>query len=205
MQRFIITENIARFRQRLRTETEETVFRTVQTLLANAQRELALFDSGEAGAGTSSGCSAATSAALVAQFLREVENSAEPYLLLDPGPGLRIIGQNAAHERATLSNSATLVGKRLFDVFPDNPDLPFADGIRKLFESLCIAAGSGKPHTTDVLRYDQRDAGGRYIERHWRITNTPVFTTERTLAYMVNHPRDVTADVLSDGAAAIPV
>jgi hypothetical protein len=43
-----------------------------------------------------------------------------------------------------------LAGERLFDVFPDNPDDPPADGVSNLYASLRIAAETGQPHAMKI-------------------------------------------------------
>jgi hypothetical protein len=202
MQRFILTENIARFQRRLADETDEGVRRTVGVLLAGALRELALFDSSEAGAARSGNGKdhAAANAQLVAGFLREVETSAKAYLLLDPGPGLCIVGLNTAFAQVTLSDPDRLIGQRLFDIFPENPALPYADGLRKLYQSLCLAAQTGRPKTVEALRYDLRAADGPYLERRWCVTITPIHAPEGGLAHLLVHAEDITA-ARSAGAA----
>ena len=44
-----------------------------------------------------------------------------PSLVLVLDPGFKIVAQNRAHARATLSAERALVGKNLFEAFPDNP------------------------------------------------------------------------------------
>jgi hypothetical protein len=60
--------------------------------------------------------------------------SADLVLVLDPG--FRVVAQNAAHAAATLSAERGLVGKNLFDAFPENPDHVGADGLALLRASL---------------------------------------------------------------------
>ena len=56
------------------------------------------------------------------------------YLVLDPG--LRIVAVNDAYCRATKTERAAVLDRGLFEVFPDNPDDPDADGVRNLRASL---------------------------------------------------------------------
>ena len=48
------------------------------------------------------------------------------YLLLDPD--FNIVGVNEAYLSATMTRREDIVGKGLFEVFPDNPDDPAATG-----------------------------------------------------------------------------
>ena len=45
-----------------------------------------------------------------------------PSLVLVLDPGFKIVAQNQAHARATLSDERGLVGTNLFAAFPDNPE-----------------------------------------------------------------------------------
>jgi hypothetical protein len=92
-----------------------------------------------------------------------------------------------------------IAGDRLFDVFPDNPDDPLADGVSSLFRSLTIATETGRRHTMAVQRYDVRDPDGRFVERFWQPENTPLFDEDGRLVALLHHVEDVTGRV---GAAA---
>jgi hypothetical protein len=186
VKRFIITENIARFRGQLERESDESVRRTLQTLLCQAQRELALLDSSESGAGARALGDTAQQEQLAQDFLDAVRHSPIGTLLLDPNPGLKIVGLNDAYARATMAAPDAVVGQGLFDAFPDNPALPDADGVRRLYESLRLVAQTLRPHAMGVQRYDVRDSGGAYVERYWRFVNSPGLAADGTLAYLVH-------------------
>jgi hypothetical protein len=99
---------------------------------------------------------------------------------------------NDAYARATMTRRAAVVGRPIFEVFPDNPDDPCADGVSNLYASLCAAADSRRPNAMPIQRYDIRDAGGRFVERYWRQLNTPMFDFEGRLNYLLHHAEDVT-------------
>src|SRR5438105_3598734 len=56
------------------------------------------------------------------------------YLVLDPT--FDIVTANDAYCRATMTTRAGIAGRNLFEVFPDNPDDPRADGTVNLRASL---------------------------------------------------------------------
>lgn len=116
-------------------------------------------------------------------------------MLLDPGPGLRIVDVNDSYARATMTGREYVNGKPLFEIFPDNPDCASADGVNNLYASLEIAARTGRPHTMPIQRYDVRDPNGHFVERYWSPTNTPLFDEDQHLAYLLHHVEDVTSDV----------
>ena len=56
-----------------------------------------------------------------------------PYLVLDAN--LVIVAVNDAYLTATATDRNALLGRPIFDAFPDNPDDPTADGVRNLRRS----------------------------------------------------------------------
>ena len=77
-------------------------------------------------------------------FSKVFESSPNLYLLLSPS--LQIIGLSDAYANATLTNRAEIIGRGLFEVFPDNPDDPSADGVSNLSASLSYVLASKKAH-----------------------------------------------------------
>ena len=202
MQRFILQQNIELFRRQLASQPDDSARRTLHMLLSSAERDMAYLDADEKGvrprvssrwvAGAFSGGSGR-----VAEYWRRIENSAHPYLLLDPGPGLHIVDANDAYARATMTSRSALAGRSLFEVFPDNPADASADGVNNLFNSLQIAAETGRPHQMAIQRYDVRDPSGNFVERHWQPINSTVHDDEGKLICLLHHVEDVTVEVLA--------
>ncbi len=206
MQRFILQQNVDRFSQMLaEKKLDERSRPMVQALLLAAQRDLAVVDSKNAGA--YSGAVRAARARHFSgqyppdtpQFEAHFKTAREPYMLVDPGPGLRIVDINAAYAAVTMVAREAVVGRGLFDVFPDNPDDSLADGVNNLFTSLRIVAETGEAHRMPVQRYDVRNGDGVFIERHWQPINTPIFDEDGHLRYILHHVEDVTDQVVPIG------
>jgi PAS domain S-box-containing protein len=53
--------------------------------------------------------------------------SPTPYLVIDPD--LAIVAVNEAYLRATMTTEDQLLGRSIFDAFPNNPDDPHATGV----------------------------------------------------------------------------
>ena len=197
MYRFVLRKNIALFQNVLKVETAENVRHTIQGMLFSVKRELAMLESREFGVQDGPLRLTMTHKCLKNgapgdTFRIQFGTSSTAYLALDPGPGLRIIDINDAYARATMTRRAAVVDRPIFEVFPDNPDDPRADGVSNLYASLCAAADSRRPNAMPIQRYDIRDAGGRFVERYWRQLNTPVFDSEGHLNYLLHHAEDVT-------------
>jgi PAS domain S-box-containing protein len=121
-------------------------------------------------------------------------------LLFESAPGLylvldrdfQIVAVSDAYLAATMTQRDAIVGKGLFEVFPDNPDDPNATGTRNLRSSLETVLRTGKPHTMPLQKYDiRRPDGGEFEERYWSPMNSPVFT-DGQLTHIIHRVEDVT-------------
>jgi hypothetical protein len=115
-----------------------------------------------------------------------LDEAAEPVLIVDPRPGLHIVDFNAAHAAVSMIDRRHALGEKLFDVFPDNPDLPNADGVSNLYESLQQCARSGRTHRMRLQRFDMRDRTGLFVKRHWRPVNSPLCDDKGRLVFLVH-------------------
>lgn len=198
MSTFICEQNIANFQKLLDTSADATLQRTLQTLLASAKRELAMLQSRTDGAdGRRPGHRhAPVDAQTVRQDIQaEFDGSRNPYMLLDPGPGLNILDVNDAYAGATFIIRSDVVGKSLFEIFPDNPSDTLADGVSNLYASLKAVAQTGQPHAMAVQRYDIRNRAGEFVERHWQPINSPIHDKVGNLVFLLHHVEDVTDQV----------
>ncbi|WP_086723840.1 PP2C family protein-serine/threonine phosphatase [Streptomyces carpinensis] len=128
-----------------------------------------------------------------------------PYLVLDRD--LVIVGVNAAYCRATCRTREDLVGRHIFEAFPENPADPEADGMRNLSASLHRVLRSGEPDTMTVLKYDIPLPGRPEVfeERWWSPINTPVLGPDGRVVWIIHRVEDVTEFVLSRGDQSQPV
>jgi len=127
------------------------------------------------------------------------------YLVLDPGPDLTILAVSEAYLRATMTKRADILGRHLFDVFPDNPDDPTATGTRNLTASIARAVATKAPDKMAIQKYDIRrpiEEGGGFEERWWSPVNTPVVSDEGTIQYVIHRVEDVTALVRAERRGA---
>jgi len=201
MKKFICEQNIGNFQRLLAETSDPTLQRTLEGLLAANRRELALLEAERQGAQTSPfgqpRRNAADASEFRERFLSDFDRSPHPYMLLDPGPGLQIVDINASYAKATLTDRDSVVGRSLFDVFPDNPDDPLADGVSNLYASLRIVAQTGRPHAMAAQRYDIRDPDGSFVERHWQPINSAIVDEDGRLTFLLHHVEDVTDQAAS--------
>lgn len=69
----------------------------------------------------------------------------------------RIRGVNAGYEAISMRHRDQLLGERVLDVFPDDPDNPQASGSSRLAVSVESAMRRGGTDTMSIVRYDITD------------------------------------------------
>jgi serine phosphatase RsbU (regulator of sigma subunit) len=97
-----------------------------------------------------------------------------------------------------------LIGRYLFDVFPDNPNDPEATGARNLEASLQRVLASGQRDTMALQRYDVQtpDRPGHWAQRYWSPVNAPVLDAEGRVTLLVHRVEEVTELIRARGRAA---
>ncbi|MFE2475033.1 SpoIIE family protein phosphatase [Streptomyces sp. NPDC059389] len=94
-----------------------------------------------------------------------------------------------------------LIGRYLFDVFPDNPNDPAANGMRNLAASLERVVETGERDAMALQRYDVESAErpGEWEERYWSPVNAPVFDSEGRVVLLVHRVEEVTELIRARG------
>ena len=115
------------------------------------------------------------------------------YLVLDPD--LVIVAASDAYLEATKSARAEVVGRPVFDVFPDNPDDPATEGVRNLRASLARVLRDRTADAMSAQKYDigrPVSEGGGFEERFWSPHNSPVLGPDGSVSYIIHQVQDVT-------------
>lgn len=111
-----------------------------------------------------------------------------PYIVLDIA--FTIVAVNEAHLKATLTTRDGVLGRNLFDVFPENPGE--SEGAGSLRASLMRALSTAKPDQMPILRYDVKAADGGFEERYWDVLNIPVAGPDGLVRWILNSAEDAT-------------
>ena len=118
-------------------------------------------------------------------------------------PDLVIRDANPAYLRATVRERGQLIGRPLFEAFPDNPANPGADGVANLRASLERVLATGEPDTMGVQQYDIPVPGQEpFEERHWQATNVPVAGPDGRIAVILHFAEDITGATRAQAAIA---
>ncbi|MGX9889413.1 PP2C family protein-serine/threonine phosphatase [Streptomyces sp. NPDC002276] len=94
-----------------------------------------------------------------------------------------------------------VVGRFLFDVFPDNPNDPAATGMRNLETSLRRVIATGERDTMALQRYDVESVAcpGQWEERYWSPVNTPLLDPDGKVVLLVHRVEEVTELIRARG------
>jgi PAS domain S-box-containing protein len=112
------------------------------------------------------------------------------YLLL--APDLTIVAVDDAYLAATMTSRDGIIGRPLFDAFPDDPADASATGVRNLRASLERALATRHPDRMPVQRYPIRRPDGSFEVRYWSPLNTPVLGPGGAVRYLIHWVEDVT-------------
>ena len=124
-----------------------------------------------------------------------------PTALLVLDRDLTIVDANDAYLAATMRSWDDLVGRPVFEAFPDNPDDPTASGATMLETSLRRVLREGVIDVMEIQKYDIPKPGGGFDVRYWAPVNAPVHGGDGRLRWIVHRVEDVTAYVdARDGA-----
>lgn len=118
-----------------------------------------------------------------------------PGLYLILFPDLRIAAVSDSYLKATNTKRDEILGRGIFDVFPDNPSDPNADGVGNLYTSLSFVLKEKIPNTMAVQKYDVRrpeSEGGGFEEKYWSPMNSPILNEKREVIFIVHRVEEVT-------------
>jgi len=115
-----------------------------------------------------------------------------PGLYLVLAPDLKIVAVSDAYLKATMTKREEIVGRNLFEVFPDNPDDPAATGTSNLRASLDRVRQTASADIMAIQKYDIRRPDDSFEERYWSPINSPVLGVDRRIEYIIHRVEDVT-------------
>ena len=125
-----------------------------------------------------------------------------PSLCLVLTPDLTITAVTDAYLRATMTRREDILGRGVFEIFPDHLDDPSATGVRNLRSSLQRVLAGKVSDAMAVEKYDIRkpeSEGGGFEERYWSPVNAPVLGPDNEVAFIIHRVEDVT-DFVRPGA-----
>ncbi len=91
-----------------------------------------------------------------------------------------------------------VLGRNLFDAFPENPDDPTELGPGQLRDSFEAVVATGERDVLMPVRYDVEDPGrpGDFEERYWAVINTPMHD-QSGRCVMITHKADEVTHIVN--------
>jgi len=129
---------------------------------------------------------------MLPDFQQLFESSPALYLVL--APDLKIVAVSEAYLQATITVREEILGRGIFEVFPDNPNDLTATGVSNLRASLNRVLQFKIPDAMAVQKYDiplPESQGGGFEERYWSPLNSPVLETDNEVKYIIHRVEDV--------------
>lgn len=119
--------------------------------------------------------------------------SPHAYLVMDPD--LIILGASNPFLRSVQRTEEEIVGRYIFDAFPEDPKNRDGTNVSAVKKSLLRVLAKREPDTTPVVRYaiqvDTPD-GQKSESRYWSVVHTPVFDESGRIRFIVQNSVDVT-------------
>lgn len=121
-----------------------------------------------------------------------LESVPDLYLILNTD--LKIVGVSQAYLNATMTERQKIVGKSIFEVFPEDPEDPNTISVKNLRHSFIRVLANKTPDAMTIQKYDIRRQviDGQFEIRYWSPLNTPVFDKENNVKYIIHRVIDVT-------------
>ena len=120
--------------------------------------------------------------------------NAAPNLYLVLTPDFTIAAANDPFLRATRTSRKDIIGRKVFEVFPENPHDPAATAVRDLKASLQRVIQYRRPDALTVQKYDiplpPPETG--FDERYWSTLNTPVLDEYGAVTWIIHRVEDLT-------------
>ncbi|MEU5281641.1 SpoIIE family protein phosphatase [Streptomyces asoensis] len=116
-------------------------------------------------------------------------------------PQLVYADVNIEYLRVAGRTREQMVGRHLFDVFPDNPNDGAASGMRNLEASLRRVLTTGERDAMALQRYDveSTEQPGEWDERYWSPVNAPVHGPDGSVVLVVHRVEEVTELIRARG------
>lgn len=127
------------------------------------------------------------------------QSLASAYIVFDiDDPIFTVIEENEAHAAVAMVKRENVIGRPLFEVFPDTSNEYKATGVSQLLESIRRVIKTGKPDVMPRLNYDLKDHSGTLKTKYWSISHHPIHDANGVLCAVYQVTDDITEKVLTE-------
>lgn len=120
-----------------------------------------------------------------------------PYIVFGvDDPDFTILEENEAHAKVAMVDRERVIGRPLFDVFPDTSEQYIESGVSQLLESIRKVIRTGKPDAMQNLSYDLKDPSGTFKTMYWSVTHYPVRGKSGKIIAVYQETKNITDELL---------
>lgn len=112
-------------------------------------------------------------------------------------PTFTILDENEAHAALAGLKRDDVVGRPLFDVFPDMSEEYVKRGHSQLLESIRKVIATGKPDALPNLHYDIKDSKGNMQSRYWSVVHEPIVDADGKVVAVYQQTTDLTEETVA--------
>ncbi len=126
-------------------------------------------------------------------YIKLFEQSSELLVVIDTN--FAIVAASDAFLETTVTVRENIVGRDIFDVFPDNPADKTANGESIVRASFNRVIKNKTKDALPVVKYDipkPESEGGGFELKYWQATNSPILDENNNVKYIVQRAEDVT-------------
>jgi PAS domain-containing protein len=106
-------------------------------------------------------------------------------------PKYTIVDANEAYLKATNSKLEDIIGKGVFEAFPENEEGKQTEHGGMTRQNLDMVVATKQPFPTFLVKYAIK-FDGQFFDMYWSIDNVPVMKDGEIL-YIAQHPKPITA------------
>ena len=121
----------------------------------------------------------------------------DQYFVIEPAPPYTFLAANDAYSTMVNAPLDAIIGRPLFEVFPDLSDRAVKTGKGDLQHSFERCVKTKKPDVMDIIRYDIPNPDGGFEVRYWQVTHHPLIAEDGTVSAILQAPTDVTEMVVA--------
>ena len=126
-------------------------------------------------------------------YIKIFEQSPELLVVIDTN--FAIVAASDAFLKNTVTVRENIVGRDIFEVFPDNPNNKTGNGERIIRDSLNQVIKNKTEHALPIVKYDipkPESEGGGFEQKYWQATSTPILDDNNNVKYIIQRAKDVT-------------
>ena len=114
-------------------------------------------------------------------------------ILLPDAPKFTIVAANKAYLETTISFEKDLIGKGIFEAFPENPEDRLSSGVENLRNSLNLVIEQKELHKMPLQKYDIPIRGtSKFKVKYFKPQNIPVKDNKDNIIHILHSVEDIT-------------